>query len=99
MNDAAAWLDEHTAGAPAALRDRVRHHALATPPESSIAETLARAGADALATVTARPGDRSVALDLLAADGLITLALLRQAELDPGGLAALARTLTERPAR
>jgi hypothetical protein len=49
--------------------------------------------------VVARPGDRSVALDLLAADGLITLALLRQSQLDPAGLAAFARGLTERPPR
>lgn len=96
MNRAAAWLDEHTAGAPATLRDRVRHHALATPAESSIAETLARAGADALATVTARPGDRSVALDLLAADALITLALLEQAERDPSRLGDFAADLLRR---
>ena len=36
-----------------------------------------------------------MALDLLAADGLITLALLHRAEADPAGLAAFARALTE----
>ena len=96
MSDAAAWLDQHTTGAPAALRDRVRHHAAAAPPESSIAETLARAGAAALAAVTARPGDRSVALDLLAADALITLALLEQAERDATRLGEFAADLLRR---
>jgi len=39
------------------------------------------------------PGDRSVALDLLAADALVTLALLHQAEHDASGLEALARDI------
>ena len=57
-------------------------------------QALARAGADALAVVLASAGDRSVALDLLAADGLITLALLWCAEHQPGQLAAMAQSLT-----
>jgi hypothetical protein len=43
--------------------------------------------------VLSRQGGREVALDLLAADGLITLALLHQAEHEPSGLAELARRL------
>jgi hypothetical protein len=57
-------------------------------------ERLTRAGHDALRAVVAQEGDRSVALDLLAADGLITLALLWHAEHDPSHLAAAARALT-----
>jgi len=36
--------------------------------------------------VLVRPGDRSVALDLLAADALVTLALKAQAAHDPASL-------------
>jgi hypothetical protein len=43
--------------------------------------------------VEEHPGDRSVALDLLAADALITLALLAQAEADPGDLGPFAEQL------
>jgi hypothetical protein len=90
----AVWLDAHTAAAPAALRERVRAYtAAADSPGPTPAHALAAAGGVALATVTAHPGDRSAALDLLAADALITLALLEQAERDPGGLAALAGEL------
>jgi hypothetical protein len=45
-----------------------------------MADTLARAAHTALGNALSHPGDRSVALDLLAADALITLALLAQAE-------------------
>jgi hypothetical protein len=40
--------------------------------------------------VLARAGDRSVALDLLAADALVTLALLAQAQQAPERLGAFA---------
>jgi hypothetical protein len=52
-----------------------------------------------LARVIQHPGDRSIALDLLAADGLITLALLAQAELDPEHLEAFAAGLLAAPHR
>lgn len=56
-------------------------------------ESLARAGRRALERVAAHPGDRSVALDLLAADSLITLALLAQAERAPERLGEFAAVL------
>jgi hypothetical protein len=40
--------------------------------------------------VLVHAGDRSVALDLLAADALVTLALLAQAQRNPAGLASFA---------
>lgn len=80
-----AWLEQHTGKAPEALRERVAHYALAAS-GAGIAEALAEAGATALEQVLARPGDRSVALDLLAADALVTLALLAQAEYGPAEL-------------
>jgi hypothetical protein len=86
-----AWLDDHTIGAPAALRERVIAHVGGRdgPPE----EVLAAAGLEALRASLAAPGDRSVALDLLAADALVTLSLQAGAERDPAGLDALARRL------
>ena len=89
-----SWLASKTLTAPPALRDRVdqlaRRHAVADRP---LADQLATAAADALDKVVAHPGDRSVALELLSADALITLALLSKAEEDPEGLAAFADRL------
>ena len=81
----ADWLDEHTSQAPAALQSRVRQYALKTT-GPSIPHVLAAAGQTALDQVLSHPGDRSAALDLLAADALITLALLAQAESSPAAL-------------
>jgi hypothetical protein len=86
------WLDEHTAAAPPALRARVREHARGASPDS-VPAALAAAGLRALDGVVAHPGDRSVALDLLAADALITLALLAQAQRAPSELAAFAAAI------
>jgi hypothetical protein len=54
---------------------------------------LAAAGRRALEQVVAHPGDRSVALDLLAADALITLALLAEAQRRPERLEEFATGL------
>ncbi|HKT59612.1 MAG TPA: hypothetical protein VJQ46_06150 [Gemmatimonadales bacterium] len=89
----ADWLARHTTAAPPALRGRVRQHALNAPTDGPVPERLARAGSRALERVVAHPGDRSVALDLLAADALITLALLAQAEVAPAELDAFATSL------
>jgi hypothetical protein len=89
----ADWLDRHTADGPAALRARVREHALAVPPTEPLPAALAVAGRQALDGVVSHPGDRSVALDLLAADALITLALLAQAQRAPGELGAFATSV------
>ncbi|HEU4828244.1 MAG TPA: hypothetical protein VFT04_03515 [Gemmatimonadales bacterium] len=93
-----AWVEERTARAPAALRQRVLEHVAVTRSTGNAPADLARAAHRSLAGVLSAPGDRTVALDLLAADGLITLALLRQAEDDPSSLVAFARSLTELPA-
>ena len=86
------WLDRHTRRAPAALRARVAEYAGACD-ETDLPDTLADAGRRALGAVLAHPGDRSVALDLLAADALITLALLAQAQHRPEGLGEFAAGL------
>lgn len=91
---AEAWLERHTADAPPALRARVYEYAGPKSGEAAAdPAALADAGHEALARVLDHPGDRSVALDLLAADALITLALLAQAERAPAELGAFAATL------
>jgi len=61
----------------------VRDHVEGAGLDSATPDALARSGRRALDWVLARAGDRSVALDLLAADALVTLALLAQAESAP----------------
>jgi hypothetical protein len=95
VSDLARWLESHTAEAPAALRARVREQALSTSPEDELPTRLARAGQATLERVAGHTGDRSVALDLLAADALITLALLAQAQRAPEGLEAFATTVLQ----
>jgi hypothetical protein len=80
------WLEAHIAAAPAVLRSRILERALAQSPADDLALGLARCGEQLLAQVERHPGDRRTALDLLAADALVTLALLAQAEFAPGGL-------------
>ena len=79
------WVDRHTVAAPPALRARVRQY-LSTSTKEPLPNQLAVAADSALARVLSHPGDRSVALDLLAADALITLALLAQAQTAPDQL-------------
>jgi hypothetical protein len=61
----------------------VRDHIEGAGSASATPEALARSGRRALDRVLAGAGDRSVALDLLAADALVTLALLAQAQSSP----------------
>jgi hypothetical protein len=90
----ADWLDQHTSQAPEALRERVRDYALQTA-GSSVPHLLAAAGRRALDQVVSHPGDRSAALDLLAADALITLALLAEAEAVPDQLEEFATSVLQ----
>jgi hypothetical protein len=71
----------------------VRDYALARHASADLPAALAAAGQDMLERVAQHPGDRSVALDLLAADALITLALLAQAQLAPDRLGAFADSI------
>jgi hypothetical protein len=89
-----SWLEARTSEAPFPLRARVLEHALAAPASrASHAEHLALTAQGLLTKVEDHPGDRSVALDLLAADALITLALLARAEEAPDRLAEFATGL------
>lgn len=93
------WLDRHIAAAPPALRDRVAELAGAGQPRQGIAAALAEAGRATVERVITSHGGREQALNLLAADGLLTLSLLAQSETDPAGLgdwsATLLRLVTE----
>lgn len=92
MNEDFRWLGRHTAQAPPVLRERVMHYADG-PSAGELPARLAEAGVRALASVENHPGDRSAALDLLAADALVTLALLAQAQADPSRLHAFAGSM------
>lgn len=92
MSRDAAWFAAHVAGAPATLTDRAAAF-LAAEGEGTLADRLAAAGSRALAAAEARGSSRTAALDLLAADALITLALLEVAARAPGRLASEASRL------
>jgi hypothetical protein len=88
-----------TASAPEALRLRAAEWLDQAPPGPDPAARLAHAGDRALAGSLGRGEGRAAALDLLAADALVTLALLARAETAPGALADFATALVTRAAR
>lgn len=95
MTASAGWLERRTARAPAALRERVGELAGHVRVSPDLPAALAATARDALERVVTHPGDRSVALDLLSADALITLALLAQAERAPNDLGAFAASVLQ----
>ena len=74
------------AEAPPLLGERARLYVESISAGPSSAATLAAAATMALDAVARQPEGRGAALDLLAADALITLALLAQAESEPSRL-------------
>ena len=91
-----AWLEARRPVPPDALR--VCLEAAVTDGELSphvpLPDQLALAGRRVLGRVVGRPeGGRELALELLAADALITYAFEAQAELDAAGLATLAERI------
>lgn len=93
VTDAVRWFLDESGGAPPALRARALSYLERQPEHAECAAVLASAARDALAGTLARPGDRAVALDLLAADALVTLALKAHATANPAGLGVYAREL------
>jgi hypothetical protein len=97
-----AWLEGHTSRSPAALAEQVTAYALAAAQDAgepvATPLVLAEGARRALVRALSQPGDRSAALDLLAGDALVTLALLAQAEAAPDALGEFARGLL-RPER
>lgn len=91
------WLVNHTTGAPARLRAQVLEY-YASAPAGVLTDRLAAAGDAALSAATTSGRGRDTALDLLAADALITLALLATAQQAPATLADVAVALRLRAA-
>jgi hypothetical protein len=91
VKSALAWLEARGSGAPAALLERASHYVVQAGEGPDPAQVLARAGVAALEATLGSGSGRAAALDLLAADALVSLALLVQAELDPASLAGFAR--------
>ncbi len=87
------WLEARTVQGPTVLRNRVLEHTRVPSEAATIAEHLSLVAERVLAIVEEHPGDRTIALDLLAADALITLALLAQSEAAPEKLEAFAEGL------
>lgn len=79
------WFDAHVAAAPTVLVDRAGEF-LARATGGTAAERCAMAGSVALLAAEEHGAGREAALDLLAADALITLALLDVAERAPATL-------------
>jgi hypothetical protein len=86
------WLDARRPAPPPTLRAHLGRRVQEGP--GALPDHLADAGRALLARVLARPeSGRELALDLLAADALVTYAFEAQAELDPDGLVPLARRI------
>ncbi|MEP6590109.1 MAG: hypothetical protein ABJC19_02895 [Gemmatimonadota bacterium] len=75
------------------MRARALAHLGMVDAPGSLPECLADAGSAALRAAVAAGDDRRAALDLLAADALITLAMLASAEQSPTSLEADAAAL------
>lgn len=89
------WFERESAGAPEVLRAHAGRFLESAPATPDIAHALAQAAAAALSAALARGRDRSAALDLLAADALVTLALKARAVERPDTLAAFAAAVGE----
>jgi hypothetical protein len=91
------WLDSRRPAPPPTLRahlDRRVSPAPAGGGDGALPDHLAAAGRDLLDRVLSRPAaGRELALDLLAADALVTYAFEAQAEEDPARLVELARRI------
>jgi hypothetical protein len=87
-----AWLEARRPALPPTLRAHLERRAEDVP--GILPDDLADAGRALLARVLARPAaGRELALDLLAADALVTYAFEAQAEVDVDGMVALARRI------
>ena len=93
MSEARRWLAEHAAGTPASLMAAMERTLVAAPSDGPAAEALAEAGLHALRGVVAGHGERGSAVDLLAADALLTCACQAAAAGGAGAVAAFAASL------
>ena len=91
-----AWLAQHNADVPASLQARMEQAAAGAEADSLVTE-LTDAALECLRVALQTCDDRAAALDLLAADALVTQACAAAAEAGDAALAALADRLS--PAR
>lgn len=93
-SEVVAWLAARRPPAPPTLVEPMTRWLTDSP--AQLPEHLAQAGRTLLDRVLARPaGGRELALDLLAADALVTYAFEAQAELDAGGLVHVAERIAD----
>ncbi|HET9706757.1 MAG TPA: hypothetical protein VFP39_00495 [Gemmatimonadales bacterium] len=91
-SEVVGWLAARRPAAPPTLVDPMTRGLIDSP--ESLPAHLALAGRALLDRVLARPeGGRELALDLLAADALVTYAFEAQAEHDAGGLIQVAERI------
>ena len=94
MSEALAWLAPRLAAAPADLADRMRS-AVADGSGAPVPDALAAAALACLRRGIDGGERRAAALDLLAADALLTHACEAAAEEDPSALAAFCQRLSD----
>lgn len=87
MTEAQRWLSTRSEAAPADLRTRMLD-AVATQSGDSTADVLAAAALLCMQRALRNPAERFSALELLAADALLTHACEAAAEAGPAALAA-----------
>jgi hypothetical protein len=95
MSDARRWLLQRLDGAPGPLRQRMLEE-LAASDDADVAAALAGAAARCLEQALKAPAERASALDLLAADALLTHACEAAADAGPEALAAFTQAWSPR---
>jgi hypothetical protein len=85
------WLRKRLQDSPPPLRERLESHVAQLDGEADLSEALVVAACDLLDSIRDRLDQREAAFDLLAADGLLTLACEAAAYSDPETLAERCR--------
>jgi hypothetical protein len=89
----AAWLQAKIGESPLPLQKRLREAVAGIDPAADLTDELLAVARELLDSVRGRLGRRDAALDLLAADGLLTLACEAAASADPETLAERCRAM------
>lgn len=89
----AGWLRERLAESPEPLRHGLEDQIGRLDPEADVPDALLSAACKLLDAVRARLDGREAAIDLLVADGLLTLACEASARSDPGRLVERCRDM------
>jgi hypothetical protein len=89
----AAWLQDRIAESPLPLQERLREAVATIDPGAELCDELLAAARELLESVRGCLERRDAALDLLAADGLLTLACEAAASTYPEALAERCRAM------